>query len=149
MDPSPPRSRKELISKSAPRKLISPAHFQASTIDLLRSFPIPSLTTTSCFYHRRLFHRFFTHLQYPYLFDHSSLQSHLIILFSPIPHSFCLVHVKTNILGPSHRLYTFSTFSPSIHSFVVLHHFVETIVCIFLSALASVWSTTYISWEFN
>jgi hypothetical protein len=80
---------------------------------------------------------------------HSSLQSHLLILFSPIPHPFCLVHVKTNILGPSHHLYTFTAFSPSIHSFVVLYQFIETIVCMFLSALASggVWSTIYISWE--
>ena len=59
-------------------------------------------------------------------------------------HPFCLVYLKTNILGPSHRLYTFTAFSlPSI----LLYQFVETIVHMFLSALASVWSTIYISWE--
>ena len=48
MDASPPRPRKgELMSKSAPRKLITAAQFQASTMDLLRSFPIPRLTTSS------------------------------------------------------------------------------------------------------
>jgi hypothetical protein len=48
MDSSPPRPRKgEPMSKSAPRKLITAAQFQASTMDLLRSFPIPRLTTTS------------------------------------------------------------------------------------------------------
>ena len=46
---SPPRSARkgEPMSKSAPRKLITAAQFQASTMDLLRSFPIPRLTTTS------------------------------------------------------------------------------------------------------
>lgn len=36
-------------NKLAPRKLITPAHFQALTVtmDLPRSFPIPRLTTTS------------------------------------------------------------------------------------------------------
>jgi len=50
MDVSPPRppQKGELVmSKSAPRKLITAAQFQASTMDLLRSFPIPRLTTTS------------------------------------------------------------------------------------------------------
>jgi hypothetical protein len=48
MDSSPPRPQKgEPMSKSAPRKLITAAQFQASTMDLLRSFPIPRLTTSS------------------------------------------------------------------------------------------------------
>jgi len=48
VDSSPPRPRKgEQMSKSAPRKLITAAQFQASTMDLLRSFPIPRLTTSS------------------------------------------------------------------------------------------------------
>ena len=51
MDISPPRPTQKggelLLSKSAPRKLITAAQFQASTMDLLRSFPIPRLTTTS------------------------------------------------------------------------------------------------------
>ena len=48
MDSSPPRSRKgEQMTKSGPRKLITAAQFQASTMDLLRSFPIPRLTSTS------------------------------------------------------------------------------------------------------
>jgi len=47
MDSSPPRPRKgELMTKLVPRKLITPAHFQASTMDLLRSFPIPRLTSS-------------------------------------------------------------------------------------------------------
>ena len=50
MDSSPPprpRKGEPPMSKSAPRKLITAAHFQASTMDLLRSFPIPRLTTSS------------------------------------------------------------------------------------------------------
>ena len=48
MDSSPPRPRQgEPMSKSAPRKLITAAQFQASTMDLLRSFPIPRLSTSS------------------------------------------------------------------------------------------------------
>jgi hypothetical protein len=48
MDSSPPRPRKgEPMSKSGSRKLITAAQFQASTMDLLRSFPIPMLTTAS------------------------------------------------------------------------------------------------------
>ena len=49
MDSSPPRlpRKGEPMSKSAPRKLITAAQFQASTMDLLRSFPIPRLTTSS------------------------------------------------------------------------------------------------------
>ena len=48
MDSSPPRpaQKGEPMSKSAPRKLITAAQFQASTMDLLRSFPIPRLTTS-------------------------------------------------------------------------------------------------------
>jgi len=42
--PLPPR-KGEPMSKSVPRKLITAAQFQASTMDLLRSFPIPRLTT--------------------------------------------------------------------------------------------------------
>jgi hypothetical protein len=64
MDSSPPRSRKELMSKLAPRKLITAAHFQASTMDLLRSFPIPRLTTLLnrfCFCQRCLF-KLFLHI---------------------------------------------------------------------------------------
>jgi hypothetical protein len=48
MDPSPALPQKEAMRKSASsRKLITAAHFQASTMDLLRSFPIPRLTTPS------------------------------------------------------------------------------------------------------
>jgi hypothetical protein len=50
MNSSPPTERKgqpQAMRKSIPsRKLITAAQFQASTMDLLRSFPIPRLTTS-------------------------------------------------------------------------------------------------------
>jgi len=46
--PLPQKETSQAMRKSYPsRKLITSAHFQASTMDLLRSFPIPRLTTTS------------------------------------------------------------------------------------------------------
>ena len=95
---------------------------------------------------------------FPYLF-HSSLQSHLLIFFlSPILRLFPLVLVETSILGllvAASSAYTrFTAFFPlsSIHSFVILYQFVETILYVrmkFLWASMSVWSNNniYISWE--